>query len=419
MLLFIASVAVGSLLVVGCEDDTTAPTVPTVQYRPQNFFIAVGNGSQPIGNHNQSSAVTINWNGTSGTNAPVPVHVAVVPHCDGLVDANDNGAWDAAQEVDIPLTPVDAGKDSGVSNLKMKIVFNFATPATAYFLMRWQDSEEDIWKHPFAMLGATRKFGAPEYEEDWVAFMWDVWKKYPAASDPLYGTVPQYFERQTANFQTQGCAIACHDEVPNYAAMSFLDDSAGRSYTDPYTGQTVNASPILDVWFWGAGRTNCGDDPLKTAGEREPSWIVDAQITPGESPPVGLTSVPTHGIRKEMGQFVYDNTMKVLQFEIDANLFPPYALNFDTGLGGPAKQRADDPNSGEPYVWSATAEPYDPQGWVEGSFLGGWLAQAGLGKAGNVQAQGVWANGWWTVELEHQVDDGDDMDTIIGTFDPH
>ena len=213
MMLFIASVTLGSLLAVGCEDNT-GPTVPTVQYRPQNFFMAIGDGHLVVGNHNQSSAVTLNWNGAAGTNSPLPVHVPLVPHSDGVVDSHDNGAWDYATEVDIPLTPVSSGRDSGITNAKMKVVFNFATPATAYFLIRWQDSTKDIWKHPWRMepyaypppdLLPARKFGAPDYEEDWVGFMWDVWKKYES------GTGPVYFEKQTAHFQTQGCAIACHD----------------------------------------------------------------------------------------------------------------------------------------------------------------------------------------------------------------
>jgi hypothetical protein len=178
LLLFIASVTLGSLLAAGCEDNT-GPTVPTVQYRPQNFFMAVSDGHMGIGNHNQSSAVTINWNGSAGENSPLPVHVPLAPHCDGVIDSHDNGAWDYATEVNIPLTPVTADRDSGITNAKMKVVFNFATPATAYFLIRWQDATDDIWYHPWQQQSAppnypVKVYGSPDYEEDWVGFMWDV-----------------------------------------------------------------------------------------------------------------------------------------------------------------------------------------------------------------------------------------------------
>jgi hypothetical protein len=410
-MLFIASVTLGSLLAVGCEDNT-GPTVPTVQYRPQNFFMAVADGHQIVGNHNQSSAVTINWNGSAGTNSPVPVHVPLVPHCDGVIDSHDNGAWDYATEVDIPVTPVTPDRDSGITNVKMKIVFNFATPATAYFLLRWQDTTEDIWKHPWlqTMLSQypVKQFGAPDYEEDWVSFMWDVWKKYESGA-----TGPVYFERQTANFQTQGCSITCHDPAPDgFNPMSFLDDSEGRTYSDPLTGQTVNATPILDVWFWGSGRTNCGDDPTKTVATREPSWIVDAQITPGGDEPTS-----NHGIRPDFDTVLTGD--QITQFEVDSLLPPPYSDNYDSGIPGTGKQRADDPNSGQPYIWSSTAVPYAPAGWVVGSFCGGWINSPGLSKAGNAQGQGAWADGWWTVELMHQIDDGDINDSIIGIYDPH
>jgi len=413
-MLFIASVTLGSLLAVGCEDNT-GPTVPSVQYRPQNFFMAVSDGHQALGNHNQSSAVTINWNGSAGENAPVPVHVPLVPHCDGLIDSHDNGAWDAATEVDIPLTPVSTDRDSGITNVKMKVVFNFATPATAYFLLRWQDSTEDIWMHPWYMItnpyppppvAYEKHFGPPENEEDWVGFMWDVWKKYES------GTGPVYFERQTANFQTQGCSIACHDPAPtDYSPMSFLDDSQGRTYSDPLTGTTINASPILDVWYWGAGRTNCGDDPLKTVSTRAPSWMVDGQITPGTTDANNV-----HGIRPSAQTLLND---KKIQFEVDNLLPPPYAINYDSGTNGIGKERADDPNSGLPYIWSSTAKNFDIAGWLIGAKCGGWINNPGLSKAGNVQGQGAWADGWWTVEVQHQIDDGDTNDSIIGTYDAH
>jgi hypothetical protein len=420
LMLFIASVTLGSLLATGCEDNT-GPTIPTVQYRPQKFFMAVSDGHQVVGNHNQSSAVTINWNGSAGTNSPAPVHVALVPHCDGVVDSHDNGAWDSATEVDIPLTPVTPDRDSGITNAKMKVVFNFATPATAYFLIRWQDNTEDIWKHPWKTVlnpfpppppapqtMEERQFGAPDYEEDWVGFMWDVWKKYESGT-----TGPVYFEKQTANFQTQGCSIACHDPAPEgFNPMSFMDDSQGRTYSNPVTGETVNASPILDVWFWGAGRTNCGDDPSKTVSTREPSWMVDAQITPG-----GDSTSDNHGIRRDDDTLGSDNTKQ--QFEVDGLLPPPYAFNFDSGSGNVGKEREDDPNSGLPYIWSSTGKQFDLTGWLLGSLCGGWINNPGLSKAGNVQGQGAWADGWWTLEIEHQIDDGDANDTIIGTYNPH
>ena len=195
--------------------------------------------------------------------------------------------------------------------------------------------------------------------------------------------------------------------------MSFLDDSEGRTYSDPLNGQTVNASPILDVWFWGAGRTNCGDDPSKTVNTRAPSWIVDAQITPG-----GDAILASHGIRADVDTLGADTTTK--QFEVDYALPPPYAMNADsTILGGVGKERADDPNSGQPYIWSSTGKVFDVTGWVLNSLCGGWINNPGLSKAGNVQAQGTWADGWWTLELEHQIDDGDPTDSIIGTYDPH
>jgi len=250
-----------------------------------------------------------------------------------------------------------------------------------------------------------KQFGPPNYEEDWVGFMWDVWKKYESGA-----TGPVYFERQTANFQTQGCSIACHDPAPtDYNPMSFLDDSEGRTYPDPITGQTVNASPILDVWFWGAGRTNCGDDPTKTVATREPSWIVDAQITPGTG--------DTHGIKADPDTDGFDNWQS--QFEVDYGLPTPYATNFDTQGGGVGKERADDPNSNQPYIWSSTSKQFDLAGWVLGSLCGGWLNNPGLSKAGNAQGQGAWADGWWTLEVEHQIDDGDPNDSVIGTYNPH
>jgi len=411
LMLFIASVTLGSLLAAGCEDNT-GPTVPTVQYRPQNFFMAVCDGHLAVGNHNQSSAVTINWNGTAGENSPLPVHVPLVPHCDGVIDSHDNGAWDYATEVNIPLTPVAPSRDSGITSAKMKVVFNFATPATAYFLIRWQDSTDDIWKHPWHFHQTSnmlydKVFGPPDYEEDWVGFMWDVWKKYEN------GTGPVYFERQTANFQTQGCSITCHDPAPtDYNPMSFLDDSQGRTYANPLNGETINASPIVDVWFWGAGRTNCGDDPSKTVSTRAPSWMVDAQITPGTNDPDN-----NHGIRADTPHTLAGDNTK--QFEVDNALPTPYSNNYNSQSNNPGKEREDDPNSGQPYIWSSSAKDFSADGWVDGALLGGWINNPGLSKAGNIQGQGAWADGWWTLEIQHQIDDGDTNDTIIGTYDPH
>ena len=142
-----------------------------------------------------------------------------------------------------------------------------------------------------------------------------------------------------ADFDQSGCTATCHAEGGGY-----------RHRTPRGT--------YIDGWVWGAGRTNPRD-------HLNDGWLVFA------------------GWGNDSGRAPYlDNR--------PAEGFVPWT---------PLYQHADDPNDNAHYLFEEDAVPFQPEGWLGGSTVPGYVLQISDGSRADVRGCGVYGSGSWSVEL--------------------
>jgi len=324
--LSLAILALLLAIVTGCDDPVELPT-PTY---PNDAWFTLAITDNTYGSHDYVNAVLLDFNGTVRPEVVAPKQVAEPPTIDGR--AND-AAWELVEPTQLILTKAAGGTD--IVAATVKCVY---TETHLYFLVSWLD---------------------PTYSQNdtpgrWVYSGGQWYNKYDDSGQPSHGGELRYEdalmlgftdETRFPDFSTLGCASTCHNDAYHYTP----------------------ADSFLDVWYWGAGRTNPrfqADDWYRFGG------------TAGDA---------------GQGSFLFNS---------DGN--------------NPLYQHIGDPNSNTRYLRAEEATPFAGGGsWAAGSTVAGNVLYQSSGGRGNVEARGRFNSGAWTVELGRLLDTGDQYDYIF------
>ncbi|MCD4732929.1 hypothetical protein K8R78_01680 [bacterium] len=310
----------------GCEDPVE---LPSPEY-PNDAWFTLAITDNTYGSHDYANAIELDFNGTVRPDVVAPKRVTEPPVIDG--HANE-AAWELIEPTQLILTKAAGGTDIVAATVK-----SVYTETHLYFLVSWLD---------------------PTYTQNdtpcrWVYSGGQWYNKYDENGQPSHGGEMRYEdalmlgftdETRFPDFSTLGCASTCHGDAYHY--------------TPPES--------FLDVWYWGAGRTNPrfqADDWYRFGG---------TAADPGGAP------------------FLFNSTGN-----------------------NPAYQHIGDPNSNTPYLWAEESIIFDTgASWVSGSTVAGNVLYEANGGRGNVEARGRFNGGAWTVELGRLLDTGDPYDYIF------
>lgn len=410
--LFSVIVTAGAgLYLLGCEADTTGPTDPEVDYLPQTFSLAVANGSASNDGfaHNGMAVIKLDWNNpTPGANAVAPKYVyeyanKPYPRLDGSL-VSDAATWAQAPETVLTLNNVYG--NGGVATVRVKSVYTFVNPPRIWFLLRWDDPADyretensgywgNVWEVVSKEGGGRdwweRNFGN---NEDWVAFMWDTWRKVDT------GPRDFYFQSKTNGFQANGCAVTCHDD-------------------EAHPHHTNNENGVCDVWIWTGTRTNFTADLANWgSGTNEPAFLFDCVLN-----------------QTGFGWGTNDEYTADEWLTFDEGT-PPYIVNDDGTTGWPDYGDWNDPGANAKYLWFAVGAvrefsiagedivtPTDPL-WSIGDRVAGYLHRNALGGCSDVTGHGAWEDGTWTLEVRRNIggtydEIANEEDVFLGIFEAH
>ena len=162
-------------------------------------------------------------------------------------------------------------------------------------------------------------------------------------------------------FASKGCAAACHNMDPDQEKWWMGTESADQRY---------------DLWHWKSTRTNL-------VGQSDDQWVGTLEN------PEDVES-PRHGDAKESGG---------------------YRDNINETKDGPAFIHPSDPTA--PYISIGQEAPIDVSALEPGAIVPGFLLAPAVGSRGDLAANGVWAEGKWTVIIMRALDTGHDDDVIF------
>ena len=418
-----------SLYLLGCDADTTGPTPPEVNYLPQTFSLAVADGSASSDGfaHNGVAVITLDWNNeTPGTNIVAPTYTyeyanQPYPRLDGSL-VGDAATW--AQAPETVLTLNNMYGNGGVTTVRVKSLYTFVNPPRIWFLLRWDDSADyretensGYWGNVWEVVskdGGGIDWWEPRFanNEDWVAFMWDTWEKvldpigYDENDNPIYDERHFHFEPYTNGFQSNGCAVTCHEENGN-----------------PQPHRTEGPTQICDAWIWTGTRTNYTASLANWgSGTNEPAFLFDCVVNQA-----GF----------DWGTNDAYATEEWLTFDSGTS---PYITNDDGSSGYPDYGDVNDPGANAKYLWLSVEgarefgiagedviSPTDPL-WNIGDRVAGYLHRTALGGCSDVTGHGAWnrdnGNGEWTLEIRRNIgatydEVANEEDVFLGIFEAH
>lgn len=163
------------------------------------------------------------------------------------------------------------------------------------------------------------------------------------------------------DFAAKGCAAACHNMDPDREKWWMGTDTPDLRY---------------DLWHWKSTRTNL-------VGQSDDQWVSDL------ADPADVES-PRRGDAKEGGG---------------------YKDNLNEAGDGPAFVHPTDPNA--PFIPMGEELAIDTSQLANGAVIPGFLLAPAVGSRGDIAANGVWADGKWTVVLMRPLDTGHDDDVIF------
>jgi hypothetical protein len=413
------------LYLLGCEADTTGPTHPEVNYLPQTFSLAVADGSASNDgfDHNGVAVIKLDWNNdTPGANAVAPKYVyeylnQPYPRLDGSL-VGDAATWAQAPESVLTLNNVYG--NGGVTTLRVKSVYTFVNPPRIWFLLRWDDPADyrqnensGYWGNVWEVV--SKEGGGSDWwdrifanNEDWVAFMWDTWRKVldPIGHDehgnPIYDDRHFHFESKTNGFQNNGCAVTCHEVNGN-----------------PQPHRTNGPNQVCDTWIWTGTRTNFTPDLANWgSGTNEPAFLFDCVLN-----------------QTGFGWGTNDAYTADEWLTFDEGS-APYVTNDSGTHGYPDYADWNDPGANAKYLWFAVGDvkefaiagediisPTDP-GWNIGDRVAGYLHRNALGGCSDVTGHGGWEDGTWTLEVRRNIggtydEINSEEDVFLGIFEAH
>ncbi|MBD3400846.1 MAG: hypothetical protein GF399_11035 [Candidatus Coatesbacteria bacterium] len=304
-----------SLGMLGACDSATEPFEETY---PDDTYFALALTDASWTAHDIAPVVKLDFGGTVQPATVAAVRVLDPPVIDGQTG---DDAWGEAEASVLVLEPVNGG--CGIDVASVKCVYD---TEGVYFLVSWLDPsstksddpgrwvlDNDQWFNTYDENGNPDAEGEPP-PEDKLAFFWMIADTYP-------------------EFPDEGCTATCHGGARHATA----------------------GSRLLDVWFWGAGRTNprqqCNDSYLSPAG-----FILD----------------PGRGSAQ---------------------------LNRSTE-GLPLFQHQSDPNANASYLLAEEAVAFQPDAeWLEGGEIPGYVLHQTTDSSADVSAAGGYGGGSWSVEL--------------------
>jgi hypothetical protein len=421
LIISVLFVAGAYLYLVGCDADTTGPTDPGVNYLPQTFGLAVADGSASNDGfaHNGVAVVTLDWNNASpGANVVAPAYAyeyedQPYPRVDGGL-VGDATAWAQAPETVLALNNVYG--DGGVTTVRIKSVYTFVNPPRIWFLLQWNDNGRrqensgylgNHWE-VVSKTGGASNWWEPTWSdnEDWVAFMWDTWRKVPGEGPRDFSFAPM-----TAGFQNNGCAVTCHSDE-----------------THPH--HTNNAGEVCDLWMWTGTRTNYTANLTNWAsGSNDPAFLFDCYID-------------QTGIDWGTNDSFFNASDEFIEWLVFDEGGAPYLINSkEQPSGYPAYASVNDPGANERYLWlsdecvremgiAGDPPPINPTDdrWDIGDIVAGYVHRAALGSAGDVLGRGGWEEtdgvGTWTLEIRRNIgatydEISNDEDVFLGIFEAH
>ncbi|UCE26562.1 MAG: hypothetical protein JSW52_09445 [Candidatus Coatesbacteria bacterium] len=447
-----------SFYLVGCDADTTGPTDPQVNYLPQNFSLAIadGNASNDGFGHNGVAVITLDWNGSPGTNTVAPKYVyeyagQPYPRIDGGL-VGDATTWALAEETVLTLGSVYG--NGGVTTVRVKSVYTFVNPPRVWFLLQWddnatrQDNPGYLGNH-WEVVSKTG--GADDWwnniwadNEDWVAFMWDTWHKdypdgywyYPNPDDKnhhLHDTPKNpsnwVFVGKAQGFQTNGCTVTCHEDSTDHPHAMI-----NTTYDYDHHWATPGVDPgYVDLWMWTGTRTNYTANLFNWAsGTNDPAFMFDCYL---DRTGIGW------GSNNSFPRDADNNYVDWLVF--DGGGSGPYLVNEDQNaagdlLGYPEYGATGDPGANEKYLWLSDeavqemgpADPLSPTDdrWNIGDRVAAYVHRTALGGAADVHGHGGWEEtngvGTWTLEVGRNIggtydEINSDEDVFLGIYEAH
>ncbi|MBD3373370.1 MAG: hypothetical protein GF403_11730 [Candidatus Coatesbacteria bacterium] len=316
------------LAIGGCDESVS---VDLTSY-PADTYFALAVTDNAWDSHDVANLVKLDFNGTVQPDTVAPVQVETPPTIDG---SGGDGAWSKAEGTELVLDAVRGG--CGIVAVTVKCVY---TEERIYFLVSWLDPSGTRSDDPGRWLRYDGRWtnryddnGDPDPEgeliaEDMLAFFWPIADTYP-------------------EFTQEGCAGTCHN---NGYDLYWHSAGYGR---------------FLDVWNWGAGRTNPRDQ------------ADDYYLT---------------------GVFGVDTGVGPYRFNQPVEGFAPW---------GPLFQHQNDPNANVDFLFVEQAVAYDPHaGWNDGSTVPGYVLHQAADSRGDVEAAGGYSGGSWAVELARDLDTG-------------
>jgi Ethylbenzene dehydrogenase len=270
--------------------------------------------------------------------------------------------------------------DNGVRSITVKVAYD---DARVWFYLRWADATESRRNRPWV------------YQVDPATGVLRWMQDGTVGDDKLFLSfdIASSFKAQDA----VGCAALCH-----------VKDDLGV-FTDPtrtqrFTMHTDAPGQLVDGWSWRASTT----DPLGLADDQ---FYVDVG-TKGDCPdpaPLADALAGTYGCT---------------QLCVSGRT-PPCSAAMTTGNGtstaGPAYMSPDGPSASPLALFAAgagtpVAVPLDATVTpAAGSLLPGSVLQLPPYHRGDVQAKGIWKDGFWTVELSRALVTGDTFDAQFPT----
>ncbi len=297
-------------------------------------------------------------------NALTSIFTKFPPHLDG---GGDDLAWQVAPARILDVTT------NGIKayQVTLKSVYD---ADNVYFLIQYPDSNKDIIRSPWVYKPDTKsweRLGDDVGDEDEFGFYWNV-------------NIP--------NYEAQGCKDLCHDQDPNNKKM----------YTP--------AGTWADIWQFNGARSA----PM--------GWMRDMRLTdnPNASEKGGF--VEDEGYTTNSGHA--DNVQNLGGVEVPA-YWKPYS-----GVGGIVVgdavfllQAEIDAGYAKKIVKvDANGQLTDEAGnqVPVTARIPGRILSAPAGPSWNdIQAQGAWLNGVWTIEIAHKLKTGHADDIQFDTAQPY
>jgi hypothetical protein len=431
MLLMAGAVALATcaFLLTACEEDTTRPTQPKVEYNDQTFSLLVcdGNGNadtpdrRTSWDHDGAAVCTLDWNddGEGPNRVPVNYAVNVYPLIDGVAEqlnpgiekGGDYWAWEKTPWTVIKTGPV-IGKGSGVKQVEVKALYTYVNPPRIWFFFRWEDPTHTIQPNQQPN-GNKLKGGTMEWfwyqkggfpvpgdgfkdnhqwgsHEDWLALVWSTWylwntndkgkdKQYHTPADPetsydwkLVETVPGFQEKGIRVLETAGDIV-------------YRTPKVNTSDTNTAYGHKFYTGPVCDFWYFSATTNN-----YTAAGgwvDTDPATLSDCKINRNgfKFPPVG-SNVNIKAIIEEKCE-------DWLPFDGGISSFIPNGIAPYPGFQAP--DDTDDNPPGAYYLWNAEQTLVGFQGagnWPKdgGARISAYITRPSLGSVSDVICRCQW-----------------------------